>query len=127
MVITLVEYQALEQAEFGEEGSDKEVHLMEMEEEYVEEADEGELLVLRRALSGHKVQNHKEQRENIFHTRCTVNGRVCSLVVDGGRCANVASTTMVEQLQLKTEPHLHPYSIQRLNQGKVSKSLLVVV
>ena len=88
---------------------------MEMEEEYVEEADEGELLVLRRALSGHKVQNHEEQRENIFHTRCTVNGRVCSLIVDGG---NVASTTMVEKLQLKTEPHPHPYSIQWLNQGK---------
>ena len=64
----MVEYQALEQAELGEEGSDKEVHLMEMEEEYVKEADEGEFLVLRRALSGHKVQNHEEQRENIFHT-----------------------------------------------------------
>ena len=114
----MVEYQTLEQAELGEEGSDKEVHLMEMEEECVEEADEGELLVLRRALSGHKVPNREEQRENIFHTRCTVNGRVCSLIVDGGSCANVASTTLVEKLQLKTEPHPHPYSIQWLNQGK---------
>ena len=117
-VITLVEYQTLEQAELGEEGSDKEVHLMEMEEECIEEADEGELLVLRRALSGHKVPNREEQRENIFHTRCTINGRVCSLIVDGGSCANVASTTLVEKLQLKTEPHPHPYSIQWLNQGK---------
>jgi len=69
-------------------------------------------------LSGHKVPNHEQQRENIFHTRCTVNGRVCSLIVDGGSCANVASTTTVEKLQLKTEPHPHPYSIQWLNQGK---------
>jgi len=34
---------------------------MEMEEECIEEADEGELLVLRRALSGHKVPNWQEQ------------------------------------------------------------------
>jgi len=30
----------------------------------------------------------------------------------------VASTTLVDKLQLKTEPHPHPYSIQWLNQGK---------
>ena len=34
----------------------------------VEEAGEGELLVLRRALSGEKAPNHEEQRENIFYT-----------------------------------------------------------
>ena len=88
---------------------------MEMEEECIEEADEGELLVLRRALSGHKVPNREEQHENIFHTQCTVNGRVCLLIIDGGSCVNVASTTMVEKLQLKTEPHPQPYSIQWLN------------
>jgi len=53
----------------GEEGSDKEVHLIEFEEECVEEADEGELLIPRRALSGHEVSNREEQCENIFHTR----------------------------------------------------------
>jgi len=40
-----------------EKGSDKEVHLMAFEEECVEEADEVELLVLRRDLSGHEVPN----------------------------------------------------------------------
>ena len=91
---------------------------MEVMEEHVEEADDGELLVLRRALSGHKSVNHEEQRDNIFHTRCTINGRVCYLIVDGGRCTNVASTTLVTELNLKAEPHLEPYSIQWLNQGK---------
>jgi len=38
--------------------------------------------------------------------------------MDGGSCTNVASTTLVENLQLKTEPYPHPYSIQWLNQGK---------
>jgi len=52
----------------------------------VEEADEGELLVLRTlsTLKGDK----EEQRENIFHYRCTIQGKVCSLIIDGGSCAN---------------------------------------
>ena len=41
-----------------------------------------------------------------------------ALIVDGGSCFNVASTTLVEKLQLKTEPHPHPFAIQWLNQGK---------
>ena len=53
------------------------MHLIEVEEECIEEADERELLILRRALSGQKAPNHEEQRENIIHTRCTINGRVC--------------------------------------------------
>jgi len=91
---------------------------MDCEEECMEDADEGELLVLRRSLSGLKGPNHAEQRENIFHTRCTINGRVCSLIVDGGSCTNVVSTTLVDKLKLKTEAHPHPYHIQWLNHGK---------
>ena len=114
----MAECQAIEEAKWEEEKNDKEVHLMEVEEDCVEVADEGELLVLRRALSGQKAPNLEEQKENIFHTRCTIHGRVCSLIVDGGSCANVASTTLVDKLQLKFEPHPQPYSIQWLNQGK---------
>jgi len=47
------------------------VYYMEEQEEVVEEADEGELLVLRRALST-KREELEEQRENIFYTRCTI-------------------------------------------------------
>jgi len=97
-VLTLVEYQAPKEAEIGEEVSEKEIHLMEYEDECVEESDEGEVLLLRRALSGLKISNHEEQCENIFHTRCTINGRVCSLIMDGDSCANVASTTLVKRL-----------------------------
>jgi hypothetical protein len=25
-----------------------------------------------------------EQPENIFHTRCLVNGKVCTMIIDGG-------------------------------------------
>jgi len=71
----------------------------EEQEEVVEKAAEGELLVLRRAMSGLK-SDKEEQRENIFHSQCTVQGKVCSLIIDGGRCANVASSSMVEKLDL---------------------------
>jgi len=63
----------LEETEWEEEGNEKEVHLMEIEEECVKEANEGDLLVLRRARSGQKALIHEEQRENIFYTRCTIN------------------------------------------------------
>jgi len=63
-----VEYQALVEAEIREEGIDKEIHLMEFEDERMEEEEEGELLVLRRALGGLKILNREEQCENIFQT-----------------------------------------------------------
>jgi len=45
-VVMLAKYQLLKKAELREEGSDKEVHLMKVEEQCVEEVDKGELLVL---------------------------------------------------------------------------------
>jgi len=117
-VITLVEYQELQEAELKEEGSNKEVHLMEIKEECVVEVDEGESLVLRRALRGQKGPNHEQQRKDIFHAGCTINGHVSSLIGYGGICANMASTTLVEKLKPKGKPHPQPYSIQWINQGK---------
>jgi len=90
---------------------------MKEQEEVVEEADEGELLVLRKALSSQK-GDLEEQRENIFHTRCTVQGKVCSLIIVRGSCANVASLSMVEKLGLQATTYPHPYNIRWLNQGK---------
>jgi hypothetical protein len=113
-VISLAEWETLEEVVEEEERG---AYLMEEQEEVVEEADEGELLVLRRALSGLKGAQ-EEQRENIFHSRCTVHGKVCSLIIDGGSCANVASLSMVEKLHLQATAHPHPYNIQWLNQGK---------
>jgi len=59
-----------------------------------------------------------EQRESIFHTWCTMNGNVCSLIIDGGSCATVASKAMMEKLKLAISSHPSPYTIQSLNQGK---------
>ena len=45
-------------------------------------ADKGELLVTRRSLNTQiKVDETDQQRENIFHTRCSVNNKVCSMII----------------------------------------------
>jgi len=72
---------------------------MEEQKQVVEEVDESELLVLRRALGGLK-EDKEDQWQNIFHLRYTVQGKVCSLIIDEGSCANVASLSMVEKLNL---------------------------
>ena len=42
---------------------------------------EGESLVARRALNAQiKEDENEKQRENIFHTRCHVNNKVCSMI-----------------------------------------------
>ncbi|PON42377.1 hypothetical protein PanWU01x14_282400 [Parasponia andersonii] len=95
------------------------------EEEY---PTQGDLLVARRALSAQVKEDEKVQRENIFHTRCQVQNKVCSMIIDGGSCTNVASTTMVEKLGLPTMKHPQPYKLQWLNDSgelKVNKQVLV--
>ena len=52
-----------------------------------------ELLVARRALSVHAKEEDEVQQENIFHTRCHVQNKVCSVIFDGGSCTNVANVT----------------------------------
>ena len=66
---------------------------------------EGDFLVVR-CMLGHILKPFDEsQRENIFHTRCLINEKLCSLIVDGGSCTNVASTRVVEKLGLSTISH----------------------
>lgn len=52
-------------------------------EEIDENAIHGEILVTRRALSTQVKEESNAQRENLFHTRCLVNGKICCVVIDG--------------------------------------------
>ncbi|XP_027337972.1 uncharacterized protein LOC113851629 [Abrus precatorius] len=76
---------------------------------------EGDLLMVRRLLGSLAKDNDTTQRENIFHSRCLVLGKVCSLIVDGGSCTNVASIRLIEKLNLTTTPHPKPYKLQWLS------------
>ena len=115
----------------GEVESESENEINNEEEERLEETipEQGELLVVRRALNMQiKTDDAEQQRENIFHTRCLVQGKVCMLIIDGGSCANVASSEMVEKLNLATLKHPHPYKLQWLNECgeiRVTKQVLV--
>ena len=85
-------------------------------------------LVTRRALSAQTRDQDKEQRENIFHTRCHVLDKVCSMIIDGGSCTNIASTTIVKKLGLATTSHPRPYKLQWFNDGgevRVNRQVLV--
>ncbi|XP_057999074.1 uncharacterized protein LOC131177914 [Hevea brasiliensis] len=96
-------------------------------DEEVEYADVGEMLVVRRTLSAHATKE-EEQRENIFHTRCTILNKVCNVIIDGGNFTNVASTTLVEKLNLPILVHPYPYKLQWLNDDgdvKVKKQVVV--
>ncbi|GAV65880.1 zf-CCHC domain-containing protein, partial [Cephalotus follicularis] len=78
------------------------------EETLVTDPLNGELLVVRCALHA-KLKTSDDQRENVFQSRCSIKGRVCSLIIDSGSCTNVATTTIVEKLNLSTTPHPSPY------------------
>ncbi|KAL1199259.1 RNA-directed DNA polymerase-like protein [Cardamine amara subsp. amara] len=83
--------------------------------EEVEYPDEGELLVVQRILNSEPSPKDTNQRGNIFHTRCTIQNKVCGLIIDGGSCTNVASTHMVKKLSLVSTKHPHPYKLRWLD------------
>ncbi|KAL6329719.1 hypothetical protein AAG906_035367 [Vitis piasezkii] len=79
----------------SEEDDDQMPSLEDACDDNVEYPVEGESLVARRALSAQvKEDDMEQQRKNIFHTRCHINNKVCSMIIDGGSCTNVASTTL---------------------------------
>ncbi|XP_059441888.1 uncharacterized protein LOC132174213 [Corylus avellana] len=89
-----------------------------VDEEFEEDliyADQGESLIIRRILKSTYAE--EDWLRNIFHTKCTSSGKVCNVIIDGGSCENVVSTTMVEKLNLKTEPHSYPYKLQWIKKG----------
>jgi hypothetical protein len=72
--------------------------------------------VVRRALNIHvKVDDLKDQKKNIFHIKCHVHNKTCSLIIDGGSCTNVANTELVRKLNLHIIKYLIPYKLQWLN------------
>ncbi|CAJ2644940.1 unnamed protein product [Trifolium pratense] len=103
----------MEENEEEEEGN-KDVEENDEEEE---EIPSGELLMVRRMLWNLVKEEDTTQRENLFHTRCLVQKNVCSLIIDGGSCTNVASTRLVSKLNLETKPHPKPYKLQWLNES----------
>lgn len=70
--------------------------------------DVGESLITSRVLSVIINPEETAQHENIFHIRCTIQGKVFNLTIDGG-------SYMVNKLNLERSKHHRPYRLRWLN------------
>ena len=93
-----------------------------------EEEEEVVLVMNKTLLTPRKEKDDEWLRDNIFHSTCSILGKVCQLVIDGSSCENVMSQEVVNKLGLKTEEHPHPYKLSWLKKGgeiKVTKRCMV--
>ena len=101
----------------GEYTSDSDDNDGEVEESDGElKANVGELYMMRRIMGSQVKDEDASQRENNFHTRCSVNGNVCLVIINGGSCTNVVSSRLVSKMN--TKPHPRPYKLQWLSEGE---------
>ncbi|CAL2273299.1 unnamed protein product [Prunus armeniaca] len=73
----------------------------------IEEGMERLNLVLQRILLAPKDEG---QLHSIFHSLCSINNKVCDVIINNESCENFVSKKLVERLQLPMEPHISPYS-----------------
>lgn len=113
-MVNLIEPEPKEGSEHGDDDTP------EYEEEELADADEGIplslSLVIQRLLLISR-QEDQSQRHKIFRTCCTVNQRVCDVIIDGVSGENIVSKEMVAKLGLKTEKHPAPYKIRWIKRG----------
>ncbi|XP_076920515.1 uncharacterized protein LOC143581663 [Bidens hawaiensis] len=99
----------------------------EYEEKFVT-GDVGLNLVVRRSCYTPKADGDGWLKHNIFHSTCTILGKVCTSFIDSGSYDNLISEEAVQMLAMKTESHYKPYKLQWLKKGgevTVSKKALV--
>ncbi|RVW47624.1 Transposon Ty3-I Gag-Pol polyprotein [Vitis vinifera] len=104
------------------------------EDEVSEECDyydgmtEGYSLVVQPLLTVPKVKGEEDWRRNsIFQTRISCQGRLCTMIIDGGSSLNIASQELVEKLNLKTERHPNPFKVAWVNDTSIpSKETKVI-
>ncbi|KAF1856371.1 hypothetical protein Lal_00046628 [Lupinus albus] len=76
----------------------------------------GQSFLIRRLFESQTIEDEANQRDNIFHGRCLIQGKVCLLNVDSGSCANMVSSRVVSKLNLVTRPHPTPYQLQWISE-----------
>jgi hypothetical protein len=101
------------EVESGSEKSESEEMppLVDCSDEEIAYPVEGEALVIRRVLNMQIKEYVDQQRENIFHTQCHIQNKVCSMIIDGG-----SRDTLVKKLNLSCIKHPRPYRLQWLNE-----------
>ncbi|KAL5787306.1 hypothetical protein ACOSP7_004255 [Xanthoceras sorbifolium] len=106
--------------EIGEEPQSR------VEEVVIEElvgGDTGTMLMVRRTCLAPRTEEGDWLRDNIFHSTCTILGKVCRFVIDEESCENIVSAEAVRKLGVKTEKHPKPYRLAWLQKrGEVTVS-----
>jgi len=79
----------------------------------VEYPTDGKILVIRRTFNVQiQKDNVKQQMKNIFHTRCHINNRVYSMIIDSGSCVIIVITILIRKLNLNVIKYKRPYRLQ---------------
>ncbi|XP_049349487.1 uncharacterized protein LOC125814081 [Solanum verrucosum] len=76
-----------------------------------------------RRIMGALAKEELDQRENLFHARCKIQDKVCSLIIDSGSCTNMVSSSLVERMKVQTSKHPNPDKLQWLNESGEMKVL----
>ena len=58
-----------------------------------------------------------ENKGRIFFTLDLISDKVCSVIIDGGSCTNVATDTLVRKLGFETKPLSRPFRLEWLNEA----------
>ena len=98
------------------------------EEDDLELPNDGIIGVVRRIMTINLGSVDEGQRENLFHTRCGIKGKTYSMIIDGGSCANVVSSYLVDKLGIACMKRSTPYRLQWLNdcgEVKVNKQCMI--
>ncbi|XP_006366953.1 uncharacterized protein [Solanum tuberosum] len=98
------------------------------EEDDLELPNDGIIGVVRRIMTINLGSVDEGQRENLFHTRCGIKGKTYSMIIDGGSCANVVSSYLVDKLGIACMKRPTPYRLQWLNdcgEVKVNKQCMI--
>ncbi|KAH0725252.1 hypothetical protein KY284_001117 [Solanum tuberosum] len=85
------------------------------EENDLELPNDGIIGVVRRIMTINLGSVDEGQRQNLFHTRCGIKGKTYSMIIDGGSCANVVSSYLVDKLGIACMKRSTPYRLQWLN------------
>ncbi|KAH0720178.1 hypothetical protein KY284_005208 [Solanum tuberosum] len=97
------------------------------EEDDLELPNDSIIGVVRRIMTINLGSVDEGQRDNLFHTRCGIKGKTYSMIIDGGSCANVVSSYLVDKLGIACMKHPTPYRLQWLNdcgEVKVNKQCM---
>jgi hypothetical protein len=85
------------------------------------DGDTGDMLVMERTLITPPKRDEDWRRQSLFHTRCTVGGKVCHVIIDNGSWVNTISEDAVNKLGLPKLKHPNPYNMRWFKSDKMAK------